>query len=210
MTVCKAVFGFVVMMCIAWTPAHANLLTNGSFEDGPVIAELDGFVELPIGSTAITGWTVIEGEIDIVGTTFWQHADGIRSLDLDGTPGSGGVSQSVVTEIGVDYLVTFDLAASPGGTEPERNMRVAAADQSQDFLVDATGRTLSDMGWEMRSWVFTANSTLTTLELFSLNPQDGFFGPALDNVSVVVVPEPVSSALWSLVGMAILARKRRH
>jgi hypothetical protein len=43
--------------------AHANLITNGSFE----LASVDpggGFVTLDAGSTAITGWTVSAGNVD--------------------------------------------------------------------------------------------------------------------------------------------------
>ena len=98
----------------------------------------------------------------------------------------------------MDYLVTFDLASSPGGDPTVKEMRVQAAGQSQDFSFDSTGRTRPDMGWESRSWTFTANSTLTSLEFFSLNQTGGSHGPALDNVSVTVVPEPISGVLWGL------------
>ena len=80
---------FAVMLLIVESPARANLLTNGSFEDGSAIPQPDGFLELPVGSTVITGWTVTRDEIDYIGTNFWEHADGNRSLDLDGTPGFG-------------------------------------------------------------------------------------------------------------------------
>ena len=164
MNVFKSVAGLAVFVLVAMTASasvRANLLTNGSFEAGPVIAELSGFVDLPVGSTAIAGWTVTRDEIDYIGTSFWQHADGIRSLDLNGTSGVGGIAQSFTTDPGVAYLVTFDLAGSPGGA-PVKGMAVTAVGQSQDFSFDSTSQTVSDMGWIGRSWTFTADSTATT------------------------------------------------
>ena len=204
---------FLLVSVAPWSSAGANLLTNGSFEDGPVVPTPPDFVSLNPPSTAITGWTVTRAQIDYIGTSFWQHADGIRSLDLDGTPGRGGVAQTFATEVGVAYLVTFDLASSPGGNSADavKRLGVEAAGQSQEFTFDSTGRTRQDMGWQTESWNFTANSNSTTLELFSLATVDGSFGPALDNVSVTVVPEPAGMALWGLgwIGSLVICRGRR-
>lgn len=70
-------------------PAHAtNLIRNGSFEIG---VSPGSYLPLGVGSTAIQGWIVIRGGIDYYGTG-WISADGSRSLDLNGTPGVGGVA----------------------------------------------------------------------------------------------------------------------
>src|SRR5262245_65734793 len=59
-----------------------NLLANGSFESGTVAPQQN----IPVGSTGITGWTVINGPIDYMdsasGNPFvnvWTGADGTRS-----------------------------------------------------------------------------------------------------------------------------------
>jgi hypothetical protein len=83
-------------------------------------------------------------------------------------------------------------------------MRVAAAGESQDFSFDTTGKTVFDMGWVTVTWVFTAQAATTSLELRSLDTAaegyTGFFGAAIDNVSVQPVPEPSSGSLssWGL------------
>src|SRR5262245_37683734 len=81
----------------------ANLLVNGSFEEGIDVGE---FVPLNEGSTAIKGWTVTRGQIDYVGT-HWTAGEGKRSLDLHGSPGFGGVKQTFRTVQGQRYRVTF-------------------------------------------------------------------------------------------------------
>ena len=199
-----------VLLCALSPAAQANLLTNGSFEVGPVPGT---FVNLTGGSTAITGWTVTGTTIDYVGS-LWEASDGSRSLDLDGSIGwphtNGGVAQSFATMPGMAYVVSFDLAGNPYNTPTIKPMRVAAAGQSQDFTFDSTGRSVVNMGWLAQSWSFTAVAAMTTLEFRSLTqaPQIGW-GAALDNVSVSVVPEPAGWALM-LAGMALLGGLSRR
>ncbi|NQZ64130.1 DUF642 domain-containing protein, partial [Crocosphaera sp.] len=53
---------------------------------------------------------------------------------------------------------------------------------SADFTFDISGKSTSNMGWETKTWMFTATGSTTTLSFISNN--DGNAGPALDNVSV--------------------------
>ena len=117
----------------------------------------------------------------------WKAADGQRSLDLGGSPGFGGVKQTFKTRKGQKYRVTFALAGNPGGTVAEKRLGVRAAGQKEFFTFDTTGKSREDMGWVTKTWDFTAEGTETTLELFDAMTEDPFAGPALDNVSVVVV-----------------------
>jgi choice-of-anchor C domain-containing protein len=164
-------------------PKQVNLLVNGSFEEGP---EPGKFISLNAGATDIKGWTVINGQIDYVGT-FWESADGKRSLDLHGSPGVGGVKQAFKTTVGQKYRVTFSLAANPETSSPtlEKTIAVAAAGRKETFTFDAKGKAVDKMGWETKTWEFVAEAKETTLELYSVTPNDQVAGPALDNVSVV-------------------------
>src|SRR5262249_24519791 len=94
----------------------SNLLVNGSFEEGP---DPGAFLPVNKDSTDIKGWTVTRGQIDYIGS-FWPAADGKRSLDLHGSPGFGGVSQTFPTVKGQKYRVTFALAGNPEGTVPKK------------------------------------------------------------------------------------------
>src|SRR5947209_10953366 len=88
-----------------------NLIVNGSFEMGPDAGE---FKPLDKDSTDIKGWKVTRVQIDYIGT-YWQHAQGEHSLDLHGSPGIGGISQTFKTKKGQKYRVTFMLAGNPEG-----------------------------------------------------------------------------------------------
>jgi choice-of-anchor C domain-containing protein len=179
-----------VVSALIVTPVQAvNLIQNGSFETGSI--DPGGFTTLGVGSTVITGWTVVgvsPGTIDYIGT-FWQASEGSRSLDLD----SAGIQQTFGTTIGGTYRVTFDLAGNPGASPTIKNMRVSAGGSSADFSFDITGKSNTNMGWASNSWDFIANSTTTTLEFITLT--FSIAGPALDNVSVVALSSPPPSPI---------------
>jgi choice-of-anchor C domain-containing protein len=158
-----------------------DLLINGSFEQGPAIGR---FLALNPGSTAIKGWVVTRGQVDLVGT-HWRAAHGQRSIDLHGSPGLGGISQTFRTEPGRRYLVTFFLSANPEGSVPRKVLGVSAAGRSAVFTVDARGKTVRNMGWQKKSWRFTARAMRTTLEFYTLMKTDPACGPAIDAVRVV-------------------------
>ena len=179
------------------TPVQAtNLIQNGSFETATV--NPGPFLQLNAGSTVITGWTVSQGSIDYIGT-YWQASDGGRSLDIHGS-WIGKIEQTFNTTIGATYRVTFDLAGNPNASPIIKDMRVSAGGSSADFSFDITGKSPSNVGWVSKSWDFTANSTTTTLEFIGLG--SGTNGPALDNVSVIAVPEP--SSMLGLLGLGVL------
>jgi choice-of-anchor C domain-containing protein len=157
-----------------------DVLVNGSFEQGPPIAN---FLPLNPGSTAITGWVVTRGQIDLVGS-HWPAAHGKRSLDLHGSPGLGGIRQTFATHPGRRYLVTFSLAANPEGAVPLKVLGVSAAGSTASFTADARGKTVRDLGWQKKSWRFTAVGKRTMLEFYTLMKVDTSCGPALDDVRV--------------------------
>lgn len=212
---------------LATAPATwaANLLTNGSFE--LLDTSVPGVFAMPhghsanFGSTAITGWNIIgqsTGNIDIVVNPNWISQDGLRGLDLEGSPGTMGVSQSFATSIGSTYLVSYWMAGNvERGTF--KTMRVSVTGNtplySNDATFDVTGKSFAAMGWRNDTFSFVADSTSTQLSFLSLDGS-GFWGPALDNVSVElavqtgVVPVPAALPLM-LAGLGALgwAARRR-
>jgi choice-of-anchor C domain-containing protein len=163
--------------------APLNLLTNGSFEDGP--DGLGNWQPYGPGIMAIKGWEVTRGQIDLVGNQ-WPAAEGQRSLDLHGSPGLGGIKQTFATTPGTRYKVTFSMAGNPEGSVPKKRMGVSAAGESGEFEFDATGKTVKAMGWAKKTWRFKATEKQTTLEFYTLMKEDEACGPALDDVSVTV------------------------
>ncbi len=160
-----------------------SLIVNGSFEEGP---DINGFLPLDSGSTALNGWTVTRGQIDYVGA-HWTSGAGKRSLDLHGSPGFGGVKQTFKTTEGKCYRVSFLMAGAPGSKSSVNTLCVRAATKKEVFSFDNEGKSATEMGWVRKSWKFVAVAGETTLEFHTLDDEDDLAGPALDDVRVVAV-----------------------
>jgi choice-of-anchor C domain-containing protein len=165
----------------------ANLVTNGSFEDGP---EFEVYKALDKDSTELKGWVVTRGQIDVChekdGT--WKAADGKRSLDLHGSPGYGGVKQTLATKAGKKYRVTFQMTGNPQANLTEAKLTVRAAGADKEFAVDMTGVTHDDPKWAKQTWEFTATDGATVLEIHTAMPAaNAYGGPMVDDVKVVAV-----------------------
>ena len=208
------VFALLGVPAVA-SAAPGELVQNGSFES-PVIS---GQYQTVQGgdSTTIPGWTVGGKSIDIVSGSLWQQVDGNQSIDLDGTPGPGSLSQVVSTTPGTTYTLAFELAGNPDGGV--KTLTVAAGTTSRDFSFDTAHTTTSNMGWEPETVTFTASGPTTTISFTSTDAPGGNAGPAIDAVSVTanptaVLPEsPLAVGLplagIALVGGAVVLRRRR-
>jgi choice-of-anchor C domain-containing protein len=191
---------FAVTLVLTASAAHAASFTNGSFEVG---VDPGGFTTKPAGSLDITGWVVLPINIDYIGT-YWQAAEGNRSIDLNGGA-TGGIAQTFDTIAGQLYRVRFALAGNPDGPPVDPTVRVSAGADVEDFTFLGAGTSRPSMGWVYREFEFTALSASTTLAFNSL--ESGFFGPAIDDVSVA--PEPATMALLGAGLLAVAARRRR-
>ncbi|HKQ57380.1 MAG TPA: choice-of-anchor C family protein [Candidatus Eisenbacteria bacterium] len=185
----------VAMMLMAGASAATADVTNGSYETGP--PNPSGIVVLPSGSTAITGWLVSRGTIEHVSDVVWQPANGTRTVALNGS-GPGGISQTIATAPGAEYSVSLMMAGEPFTPPTIKNLRVLAAGQSGDFSFDASAAWHWAMGWQQRTWNFTASANPTTIEFMSLDA--GEYSPIIDNVQVQLVSAsvgfPESGELW--------------
>lgn len=163
-----------------------DLVVNGGFELGQQGVP---FATLPAGSAGLPGWRVKGSSIDVI-TTTWVSAEGARSIDLNGTPGQGSIQQTLRTEIGQDYTLSFAFAGNPLLGEVHR-MTVKIDGEKFRFKFDSSQQSESDMGWETVTVDFTATSKRTKLS-FTGDPDDDNFGPAIDAVSVVETPAPAA------------------
>jgi hypothetical protein len=199
---------------LAVPAAHANLLSNGSFESGAFVDQGNDTMSLPSGSVVITGWTVVTDTTAWIGpmNTFGLTAsDGVYFLDLadyqTGEP-FAGVRQTITTVPGATYALSFDLGGSNRYGRPDA-ITASAAGTAMTFTTPDTG-TSND--WYRESMQFVATSTSTVV---SLQGAAGIDYVGLDNAAVELislpVPEPKAWALFAagLAAFGAVARCRR-
>ncbi len=205
----KAILAAVLALGTATSASAAVSIVNGSFEMGAAIPA-GGFISVPaLNTTAITGWTVGGAGVDYIGT-YWQAADGVRSIDLSRT-NAGSVSQSLTTVIGQTYKVYFSLSGNPDGGPGQKVAVTSVSGSLPDIETYDVGaaNNRANMLWENYSYRFTAFDTTSVLTFASATRTP--FGAALDNVSIAAVPEPETWAML-IVGMGLVgvsARSRR-
>ncbi len=203
MTKLKYSLLFGLLSCIGMQ-AHAtqNLVMNGGFEADPPSGLVNTF---QAGSSGLSGWSIVFGNVDLVGSALWAAAAGNNSLDLNGTR-KGGIAQSLSTIKGQKYQLSFDLAGNFFGGDPVKEVSVNLASNGL-FTFNTAGKSASNMGWSRYTTTFVAQSASTVLS-FASNKR-GAYGPALDNVSVTAVPEPETYAML-FAGLVLVGCRTRR
>jgi len=201
---------FAAATTLGATAANAVTIINGSFETG---VNPGSFTTIGNGdSTSIFGWTVGGLGVDYIGS-YWQAADGDRSIDLSGND-KGSISQMLTgLTVGQTYQVMFALAGNPdGGASTKVAVASDGGSQSSVFFFPQGSNTHQNMGWTNQ--VFTFKATGTTANLTFSATQFDAYGPALDNVSISAVPEPATWAMMIIgfggVGSMLRSTRRRH
>lgn len=167
------------LLCALSLNASAqNLLTNGSFED-PIFN--GGYLDIPAGSTEISGWTVgSPGGINLL-HYYWPASDGFNSIDLSsGISGPGSISQAVLLTSGVTYRLSFDMAYNTDYGVPV-SVKVGVGEVTNTFTRPPGSSTPF---WQPQSFVFTATTTGMTTISFAENSGTASGSPevAIDKV----------------------------
>ena len=167
---------------------------------------------IPANSTYITGWTVVQGNVDLTTDANYGpgnntlHPGSVQDVDLIGdTNGSGGVkgglSQSFATITGQAYRLAFDYSHNPGTISPDYAAQVTVADAilaTTIFSVEIS-QLFGLAPWQSFSQDFIATSDSTLLTFIAT--RGGFnAGIYLDEVSVEpvnAVPLPAALPLFA-------------
>lgn len=197
----------VAALVLVASVASANLILNGSFEDG-LYTGTNGFMTVSAGATSISNWVVVSESVDWI-DTYWTASAGVRSIDLSGDR-PGMIQQTFGTTAGQKYRVQFDLAGNPD-TDSAKVAVSYAPGHEETWTFDTTGHSHGNMGWETKWFSFTANDTGSATLSFASGAENGAYGPALDNISVSAVPEPgtVIAALGLLAPAGLMFRRKR-
>lgn len=207
---------FVSLSALAAMPGKAeaasvNLLTNGGFED-PVFNGSFGTI---FAIANIPGWEIFTGSVDLI-HSHWESSEPDQNLDMNGAA-RGGIRQTVSGLLpGQHYRLSFDIAGNPDGGDSLKELTVSLNDGVSPYTFiqqfNTFGHSRASMGWQSVVYDFVAGSSNLVLSfLGDANPNNQFYGPALDNVSLNAVPLPPALALFgtALAGLVALGRRRR-
>jgi len=232
-----AVAGLLASVVLSQHAQAANLLVNGGFEVPVQVAPNFASFNVPAGSSLITGWTIVQGNVDLTTNANYGagpntiHPGSVQDIDLIGdTNGSGGVfgglSQSFATVAGQTYRLTFDYSHNNGTASANgyaAQVTVADGNAPANTIVSDSvsqsyvpGQLFGQSVWQGFSQDFTAASNLTLLTI--IDTQGAFnAGIYLDEVDVELVTPgatPLPGALPLLVsGLGVLgfaARRKRE
>lgn len=213
----KIAGSLTVLLAVAAVDAHANLITNGGFENTNNTFVGDSFkvMQVASGSTTIPGWTMTNGVPTawIMNGNPWAISASQGLFFLDFTSYSnvgtyGGVTQSFPTVVGSSYVTTFDLGYGGNSVNFRGPVSVRATAGNFSGTLTSGSGSPNPAVWNAETFTFTATSSLTQLTIVGLSTAGGQY-IGLDNVDVEAagtvpggVPEP-GTATFLLTGIGL-------
>jgi hypothetical protein len=116
-------------LVVAQNATAANILVNGGFEEPLQGPPFFAAFNVPAGSSLITGWNIVQGNVDLTNTCCYgplvntTNLSSLQAVDLVGDTrapafGFGGLSQPFATVLNQEYQLTFAYSHNPGGFRP--------------------------------------------------------------------------------------------
>ncbi len=212
----------IVAVCaVASSPAAANLIVNGGFEDG-VFGGGGSLSEqvLPGDGTTLPGWTVgpsgpltwYENGFNLQQIALTAHT-GDFALNLnDGSVRFVSVSQTIATLPFREYEVSYWIGNYSANNGPASIGATIVDGTSNTIIFSETGTApaTSSSTWVRQSFRFISDGTSNTI---TFTEGDGLTYIGLDDVRVTSVPEPATWAMmlagFAGLGLAGCRRSRR-
>ncbi len=169
----------------------SNLVINGDFLNNINVTS-NSFTDF----MSIDGWApkeryiipAIEASYGKINTL--AASDGFIKIELESTDGNASIFQEVVTEVDEEYTFKIDFERSSLSAEKSNDIKFLLNDREISTLTKAT----NTKEWSTYTYTFTANESLTRLELRGIGVPDGngglldnaFFGKTSNMVNLLV------------------------
>lgn len=220
----KSVKSLLVVCAFAGaSPATANLVANGGFEEDPFSGGSSRQVPgSGLGEATLSGWTVSGGQITWYNNNFnlaeiaLSAHNGNFAVNLgDGSVRSVSASPTVDLLPFQEYQVSYWVGNYSANNGSDAVVTVSVLDGSSNtiFVSEGTARPPSideDSNWQSATFSFITDGTSNTINFAETG---GLTYVGLDDVRVVAVPEP---STWELalagfmgLGLAGLGRARK-
>ena len=156
--------------------------------------------------TGFANWTIVDGMVDLIGNGYYDFLPGNGLyVDLDGSTRNPGqmISSSIFDLQPGTYALSFDLAGNQNqAPDDEVTVQLAMGD-----LLNKTYTLGSyDPFTTFTETIIVSSATPASLSFEGTGSDN--IGMLLDNVSVMLVPEPATICLLGLGGL--LLRRRKH
>ncbi len=140
---------------------------------------------------SIADWVVTSGNVDVIGNNYWNSPAGDGSLDMNGSQ-MGTVSQTFPTAPGQRYRFSYYSGGNVDGADsqlvPVKTMTVTVGGQTRNESFDVRGKSLANMGWELKTIEFTATAgeTTATFQSTTIDPC-GCQGSAITGMTLEII-----------------------
>lgn len=179
----------------------ANILTNGDFEQSAGVTPDGSYLKVSAGQNTILGWTVTGTSVDLIQANYGFITN--VSVDLAGTPGPGGITQSFTATAGYTYKLEWDYFKNGGFG----NLLVSVGSSSLNITSNPASIVYN------QSLFFTApTSGPFSVSFSTANGTNN--GPVVDNIALTVAAVPEASE-WAMMAaglgmIGLIASRRRR